>query len=86
MEKQPQMTPEQIAADEAAIKAIRERNLAARAAEAAKEKIAESYDFSNSAALDSADKKAFSQEARAARLAQDQEAANRLSAEIKKAA
>lgn len=46
----PQMTPEQIATDEAEIKKVKERNLAARAAEAAKEKIAEAsntHDFSN---------------------------------------
>ena len=44
------MTPEQIAEDEAAIKKIRERNLAERAAQAAQEKINEadeSHDFSD---------------------------------------
>ena len=49
MELPPQMTPEQIAADEEAIKKIRERNLAERAVQAAQEKIKEadeSHDFS----------------------------------------
>lgn len=55
-----QMTPEQIAADEAEIKKIRERNLAARAAEAAKEKSkeAETYAFDDARVL-SPDKKAL---------------------------
>ncbi|KKS27513.1 MAG: hypothetical protein UU88_C0005G0018 [Parcubacteria group bacterium GW2011_GWC1_42_11] len=50
MEQFTSMTPEQIAEDEAAIKKIRERNLAERAAQAAQEKINEadeSHDFSD---------------------------------------
>lgn len=49
MEQPIPMTPEQIAADEAEIKKIRERNLAEKATQSAQEKIKEadqSHDFS----------------------------------------
>lgn len=82
------MTPEQIAADEAEIKKIKERNLAlaVKATEAAQEKINGSYDFSERHNLSSADQKAFTREAQVARNIQDQKAANDISEEIKKAA
>ncbi len=57
MEQLTSMTPEQIADDEAAIKKIRERNLAEKAAQAAKEKIKEadeSHDFSDEVYRDKA--------------------------------
>ncbi|PIQ35580.1 MAG: hypothetical protein COV32_03070 [Candidatus Yonathbacteria bacterium CG10_big_fil_rev_8_21_14_0_10_43_136] len=82
----PQMTPEQIAADEAEIQKIRERNLKARAEETAKQKIKESYDFSESQNLSSADQKSITREDIIARLARDQKAANDISEQIQKAA
>lgn len=80
------MTPEQIAADEAEIQKIRERNLQARAVEAANEKINESYDFSERRNLSSADQKAITREDTIARIARDQKAANDISEQIRKAA
>lgn len=80
------MTPEQIAADEAEIQKIRERNLKARAEETAKQKIKESYDFSESQNLSSADQKSITREDIIARLARDQKAANDISEQIQKAA
>lgn len=70
--EQTPMTPEQIAADEAAIKAVRERMLAARAAESAKQKIdeAETYAFDDKKVSPS-DTKALDREKQIQTLRQD---------------